>query len=323
MRGVLASWGAARAREYRRLHGLAETPGTAVTVQRMVYGNAGGTSGAGVAFTRDPASGARALYLDFLFNAQGEDVVSGRASASDAGLLAALMPELYAEIEATARLLEQEFRDLQEFEFTVQDARLHLLQTRTGKCTPWAALQIAADMVEERLIDPATALRRLAPVAVERLERTRVVRLAGSRVLGRGTPASLGAAVGRIVFDPERAQRRAAAGWPVILVRETTATEDLGGLAAASGILTAAGGRTAHAAVVARELDKACIVGCAALRIEQAARRCTIGDVSLAEGDEICLDGAAGEVLLGPLEVVNERPEALLARYREWAAAAG
>jgi len=314
---VFDSWHSERARQYRRLKGLDDDAGTAVTIQRMVYGNAGGSSGAGVAFTRDPATGERRLYVDFLFNAQGEDVVSGRHRAEESASLAAVLPETHAEIERAAQALEQEFCDAQEFEFTVQDGQLYLLQTRTAKRTAWAALRIALDAVAEKLITPAMALQRLEGIELAQLESTRV---AGGLALARGTSASAGVATGELVFDAATAQRKARAGARMILAREHPATEDIAGIAVCEGLLAASGGRTSHAAVVARHLEKVCIVGCEALAIDLVRRRCQIGSREFAEGDVISLDGASGMVFAGAVEVVRERPAAWLATVARWRA---
>ncbi len=315
---IWRSWTGAKAFAYRKMNGLSDALGTAVTVQSMVYGNAGGTSGAGVAFTRDPASGEPQFYLDFLFNAQGEDVVSGRHGAPDAERLKQVLPALGEELLGVASRLEQEFRDMQEFEFTIQDGRLHILQTRTGKRTSWAALKIAQDQVDEGLIDEAGAVKRLAHLEAERLTRTRVVRSPDARVLCRAVVASQGVAVGEIVFDPAKAEQRAAAGHSVILVRGTTATEDIVGIAAAAGILTATGGRTSHAAVVARQMDKVCLVGCEALVVDAGANGCTIAGVTFREGDILSLDGHSGEVIAGEVQVELDRPVAGLAKLADW-----
>jgi pyruvate,orthophosphate dikinase len=320
--GIWASWGADKAVTYRRMNGLSDAAGTAVTVQRMVYGNAGGTSGAGVAFTRDPASGEPCLYLDFLFNAQGEDVVSGRQGAPDAMRLERLLPGLREEIARAGRELEREFGDMQEFEFTIEEGRLFVLQTRTGKRSSWADLRIAVDQVEEGLIDRAAAVRRLALLDADALVRPRVVPSPSARVLGRAAVAGIGVATGEIVFDPARAAAAAASGKSIILVRGSTATEDIAGIAAAVGILTAAGGRTSHAAVVARQLDKVCLVGCDALVVDPDGLRCTIGGHALREGDVISLDGHSGEVLAGQVQVELERPAENLARLALWRRAA-
>jgi pyruvate,orthophosphate dikinase len=316
--GIWKSWTGEKAIAYRKMNGLSDDLGTAVTVQRMVYGNAGGTSGAGVAFTRDPSSGEPSLYLDFLFNAQGEDVVSGRTSAPDGQRLATVLPGVKEEIVRVAAQLEREFHDMQEFEFTVEDGRFHILQTRAGKRTSWAALRIAVDQVDAGLLDPATACKRLSGIDVEKLGRLRVVPSSSSRVLCRAVAASSGVAVGAIVFEPARAAELAKDGRSVILVRGSTATEDIAGIAAAAGILTATGGRTSHAAVVARQMDKVCLVGCDALVVDPDGRHCTIAGETFAEGEILALDGHSGEVLAGEVKVEFERPAEALARLAAW-----
>jgi len=316
--GIWQSWVGAKAVAYRKMNGLSDDLGTAVTVQRMVYGNAGGTSGAGVAFTRDPASGEASLYLDFLFNAQGEDVVSGRSGAPDGQRLASMLPSVKEEIVRVAAQLEREFGDMQEFEFTVEDGRLHILQSRTGKRSSWAALRIATDQVDEGIIDPGVAVRRLADLDADCFGRSRVVPSAASRALCRAIPASIGVAVGEIVFDPAKAVELAGTGRSVILVRANTATDDIAGIAAASGILTATGGRTSHAAVVARQLNKVCLVGCDALAVDPDGRHCTIAGEIFREGDVLSLDGHSGDVLAGEAHVEFERPVEALAKLAAW-----
>ncbi len=314
--GIWRSWTGEKAVAYRRMQGLSDDLGTAVTVQRMVYGNAGGTSGAGVAFTRDPANGERRLYLDFLFNAQGEDVVSGRNGAPDAQRLATVLPDVKEEIARVAAQLEREFGDMQEFEFTIEDGRFHVLQTRDGKRSSWAALRIAADQVDEGLLAPAAVRRRLEGIDLDRVGRLRVVPSPAARLLCRATSANIGVAVGHIVFDPARAAALAGEGRSVILVRGNTSTEDIAGIAAATGILTANGGRTSHAAVVARQLDKVCLVGCDALVVDAEGRHCTLAGETFAEGEVISLDGHSGEVLAGEVKVEFERPVEALAKLR-------
>ncbi len=296
--------------------------GTAVTVQAMVFGNDGGTSGAGVGFTRDPATGENRLYLDFLFNAQGEDVVSGRHAGRETVRLSQRLPLVAAELERIRGALEAEFRDMQDIEFTVENGRLYLLQTRAGKRTPWAALQIAVDMVGEQLITPAEALSRLDGIPIERLERQRLAEGVSDRPLASATSANIGVASGVVVFDPARAVELAARGESAILVRHDISTADMEGIAAAQGVLTAAGSRTSHAAVVARQLGKVCLVNCQALRTQTQTSTCMIGDTQLHEGAELTLDADTGRVYAGRLPVVHERPLAALAQVAAWRAAA-
>jgi pyruvate,orthophosphate dikinase len=315
---VFRSWEAPRAVEYRRLHRLDDRAGTAVTVQAMVFGNMGGTSGSGVAFSRDPATGENALYLDFLWNAQGEDVVSGRYPVQDTGGLQGAMPELYRELRRVAGQLERLFRDVQDFEFTVQEGRLYLLQSRDAKRTPWAALRIACDLVKEGLIDEATALERLAEYDLDSIQSVRLVPSGDSRPLCSGIPASPGVAVGQIALDPQSAVAMASAGRTPILVREDISPADIAGLAAAAGVLTARGGRTSHAAVVARQLNKVCIVGCRELAIPSAGLSCRLGERWFREGEYLSLDGHSGTVYGGKLEVVVEKPQVYLQEVKRW-----
>lgn len=315
---VFDSWMSPRAIEYRRMRRIDMQMGTAVTVQRMVFGNAGGTSGAGVGFSRDPATGENRLYLDFRFNSQGEDVVSGQHSAPDTTRLASSLPHIQARLQSIAEILEREFGDVQEFEFTVQEGILYLLQTRSAKRTPWAALRIAVEQVNAGLWSPAKALGLLGEVDLQGLERQSIGDTSGHPTLASATPAGFGVATGAVVLDPADACAQAAAGHDCILVREDTSTADLTGIAAARGILTARGGRTAHAAVVARQLGKACLVGCTQLRIDLARRSLTIGGTTLREGDIITLDCTSGHIFAGAVPVLTERPDTWLKQVAAW-----
>ena len=315
---VFRSWSGKKALEYRRIHHLRGVAGTAVCVQTMVYGNSGGTSGSGVAFTRDPATGENVLYMDFLFNAQGDDVVSGRHEVGDRAQIGALLPEVTQQIEAMRQRLEAEFGDLQEFEFTVQNGQLYMLQTRTGKRTPLAALRIAVEMVAQGLLEPAAALQRLEGCRLRAIQTESIRAKDGQAPLAGAIPAGGGVAVGEIALDSDTARRRAAAGKSVILVREDTSTDDVVGIAGAAGILTARGGRTAHAAVVARQMGKVCLVGCRELAIDLAKRSCSIGARQLREGQVISLDGGAGGVYAGAVDIVRARPERELAAVASW-----
>ena len=316
---VFRSWDCPKAREYRRLKGLEDLRGTAVTVQAMVFGNSGARSGSGVAFSRNPASGAKDLYVDFLFDAQGEDVVSGRRTPLGAESLSRRLPEAFADLANGAALLERKFRDVQDVEFTIEDGRLFYLQTRTAKRTPQAALATAVDLVQDGLIDPEEALARLSKVDLGRTGRTRFADQA--EPLAFGTPAAPGVASGRAAFDSASAKRLARDGEPVILLRAEPATEDIEGFEAAAGILTSAGGRTAHAAVVARELGKVCVVGCAELRIDVDAGRAVLAQRPIAPGDWMSVDGESGAVSLGRRPIVAELPTAKLAEVAAWRAA--
>jgi len=313
---VFASWQSPKAREYRRLNHIDETIGTAVTVQCMVFGNAGGRSGAGVGFTRDPTSGEPSPWVDFLFDAQGEDVVSGRRSANGHDELAAVLPEVWHDLAEAARQLEHAFADMQDFEFTVQNGQLFLLQTRAGKRTPRAAARIALDLLDEGLIDAGMALERTAGLDRHALAQARVVAASGAPLspLGRAASASSGVAIGEVALDQARAEARHAAGAPVVLVRRDAETNDVAALELATGLLTQRGARTSHAAVVARQLGKVCLVGCADLSIDETARTVQLGRTVLREGDLVTLDGNEGLVYAGAAQLEVEYPSELLNR---------
>jgi len=315
-RAVYRSWDNEKAKVYRRLNRLEDLAGTAVTIQTMVFGNSSGRSGAGVAFTRNPATGEKELYADFLFDAQGEDVVSGRRCPGDWNMMATKLPAIACELTNGAARLEQEFSDVQDIEFTVENAQLYFLQTRAAKRTPRAALKIAIDLVREGLIDVAEGLRRVGDIEPATAVITRFADVA--KPIASATPASDGVASGRVAFDSERAKALSDQGDPVILVRGETSTEDVLGFGIAAGILTALGGRTAHAAVVARQLGKVCLVGCTALAIAREGRRATIGTKVLDEGDWLSLDGESGEIFLGKREIVRDPPEVELATIEAW-----
>ncbi len=304
---IYASWQSPRACDYRRLGGIDDRLGTAVTVQAMVFGNSGGNSGAGVAFSRNPATGANEFYVDFLFDAQGEDVVSGRRSPGPASRLAARLPQVASRLAEGLRRLEREFRDAQDVEFTVEDGRLYFLQTRTAKRTPRAALRMAVEMVQEGIIDRATALARLGDNGLS--EGLAIARFAEpAEAVASAIAASPGVASGKAAFDSVRAQDLAATGVPVILIRPDTSTEDVAGFAVASGVLTATGGRTAHAAVVARQMGKVCLVGCRALVLAADGHESMIGPFPIREGDWLSLDGDTGDISLGQRHIVTEPP---------------
>lgn len=252
-----------------------------------------------------------------MFNAQGEDLVSGRQSSSDAARLSQVLPSVHAELERAKSRLESEFKDMQDFEFTVQEGQLYFLQTRTGKRTPWAALHIATDLVLAGVIDAATALRRLTDIDLEAVERTRLKPASDQVPIATGIPAGLGVAAGAMAFDSAAAQQLATKQ-PVILVRSEISPNDIAGLTAATGVLTALGGRTSHAAVVARQLGKVCVVGCRALRLENGRHQCTIGDRTFREGESITIDGETGRVYAGGVPVVTEKPRDALATIARW-----
>jgi pyruvate,orthophosphate dikinase len=320
IRAVFNSWSSDKAIAYRRLNRLDDAMGTAVTVQRMVFGNAGGTSGAGVGFTRHPSTGEPAPWVDFLFNAQGEDVVSGRRSAPGHDELAEAAPVVWAELVAATARLEQAFGDMQDFEFTVEEGRLYLLQTRSGKRTPQAAARIALDLCDAGLISRTEALRRTAALDADSLALAHVVTqdMAGAvqvlQPLAQAVSACSGVAMGEIVLDEAAARRRVAAGAKVLLLRQDAETSDIAALDIAAGLLTAHGARTAHAAVVARQLGKVCLVGCDALHIDLGRRTIQLGDHLLAEGEHLTLDGNTGAVYPGFASTVCEPPAELMLR---------
>jgi pyruvate,orthophosphate dikinase len=285
----------------------------------MVFGNSGPRSGAGVIFSRNPATGANEPYLDFLFDAQGEDVVSGRRTPVDAARLGARLPQVARELIDGVRRIEQARRDAQDVEFTVEQGRLYFLQTRSAKRTPLAALRLAVAMVREGLIDRPTALERIGALDLAKLTVRRFAEPATPAA--QAISAAPGVASGRAAFSAARAQELAKAGDPVILVRPDTSTEDVAGFAVADGILTATGGRTAHAAVVARQLGKVCLVGCGALALDEARAEATLAGARLSEGDWLFLDGDAGSVGLGQRAIVAEPPQEL-AEVEGWRRAA-
>ncbi len=304
-RAVYLSWRSPRAETYRRMNGLEHLLGTAVAVQVMVFGNAGGASGSGVAFSRDPATGAKTFYADFLFDAQGEDVVSGRRTPLDAAQLRDRLPLAARQLAESAELLEKARRDMQDIEFTIENGKLFLLQTRSAKRTPRAALRIAVDLVAEGLIDRAEALRRVAAIDVAKVGETSFVEAAPAAA--RAIVAAPGVACGRACFTSARAEAMVRHGDKAILVRRDASTEDVAGFAAADGVLTAIGGRTSHAAVVARQMGKVCLVGCGALAIDADERGAVLGGQALHEGDWIALDGASGEIAIGRRAIAFER----------------
>jgi len=317
---VFRSWDNERAKTYRRLHHIPAEWGTAVNVQAMVFGNRGDTSATGVAFTRDPSTGEKKFYGEFLPNAQGEDVVAGirtprPVNADGSGTsLEETMPRAYGELLRVRDLLEKSFRDMQDLEFTIEDGKLYLLQTRNGKRTGFAAVRIATEMVSEGLIGEKEALERVEPEQLVQLLapvfplKEKADAVAAGRLLGKGLPAGPGAASGRIAFTAERAVEMAKSG-AVVLVREETSPEDIAGMHAAAGILTTRGGATSHAAVVARGMGKTCVVGAGEITVEPRGAGLRARDLRAAEGDWISVDGTTGEVLLGQLPT---RPSEIL-----------
>ena len=315
IKAVFSSWQNARAKTYRRLHDIPDDWMTAVNVQAMVFGNLGDTSATGVAFTRNPSTGANEIYGEFLVNAQGEDVVAGirtpqpltEEARIEAGgtepSLGALMPETYAQLIGVFAMLEKHYRDMQDIEFTIQDGKLWMLQTRSGKRTTAAALKIAVDMACEGLITKREAVMRIDPAALDQLLHPMIDADAEMDVIAIGLPASPGAAVGAMVFDPDDAERTKAEGTDVILVRIETSPEDIHGMHAAAGILTTRGGMTSHAAVVARGMGRPCVSGAGGLRIDYKAQTMMIGNEVFRRGDIITIDGTTGEVLRGAIKM--------------------
>jgi pyruvate,orthophosphate dikinase len=315
-RAVYRSWMGDRAQTYRRLECLEHLQGTAVTVQAMVFGNRGHSSGAGVAFSRDPSTGAREPVIDVLFEAQGEDVVSGRRTPETEAVLGRALPAAASELRDILARLEREFHDVQDVEFTIEDGRLFILQTRAAKRTPRAALRIAIDLVREGSITPAEALARLDGLDLAALAKPRLVD--AGEAIARGIAASSGVAVGRIAFDSASAKRLAGGGDAVILMRPDTSTADIAGFAASTGIVTSAGGRTAHAALVARQMGKPCVVGCDRIVFDASGQRARLADTPVDAGDWLSVDGDNGAIYLGRREVAVERPEDDLAEVRRW-----
>ncbi|MDE1466694.1 pyruvate, phosphate dikinase [Aurantiacibacter sp. D1-12] len=328
---VFDSWDSDRAKVYRRLNSIPGEWGTAVNVQAMVFGNMGDSSATGVAFTRDPSTGERAYYGEWLVNAQGEDVVAGirtpqyltkearEKAGADKPSMEEAMPEAYAELARVFDLLEGHYKDMQDIEFTVQQGKLWMLQTRSGKRTAKAALKMAVDMVSEGLIDEETAILRVDPMALDQLLHPTLDPDATRDVLGRGLPASPGAASGKIVLDADTAEEWAKRDVPVVLVRVETSPEDIHGMHAAKGILTARGGMTSHAAVVARGMGRPCVSGASAVSIDMASRTLRIGGRELAEGDLITLDGATGEVMAGEVPTIEPELAGDFGVLMEWA----
>jgi len=318
---VYRSWESERARTYRRLQHLEDLEGTAVTVQAMVFGNHCRNSGAGVAFSRDPSTGAVRPVIDVLFEAQGEDVVSGNRTPETEEAIERRTPQAAAKLRETLRRLEKEFADVQDVEFTIEEGKLWLLQTRSAKRTPLAALKFAIDLVKEGLMPPPRALQLLNGLDIKGLAHRR---LAGADdPIARGNGASVGVAVGRVAFDSDSAQRLAGRGEDVILVRPDTSTADVAGFAASAGIVTGAGGRTAHAALVARQMGKPCIVGCASLVFDPARHNVRLADAAIEQGDWLSIDGEAGTIYRGRRDVVVERPEAEIAEVERWKVQSG
>jgi pyruvate,orthophosphate dikinase len=339
---VFSSWNNERAVLYRRMSGYEDSWGTAVNVQAMVFGNMGDTCATGVAFTRDPSTGENAFYGEYLVNAQGEDVVAGIRTPQQATIISSkkwakdngvseadrkskfqsleeYMPAAYADLDRIYRKLEKHYKDMQDIEFTIQDQKLWMLQTRNGKRTAAAAVRIAVEMVDEKLIDKKTALLRVDPAALDQLLHPTFDPKAEKKVITKGLPASPGGATGRVVFHADDADEWNKKGERVILVRVETSPEDLKGMSAAQGILTQRGGMTSHAAVVARGMGKCCVSGCGELEISYAKRTINVKGITIKEGDYISLDGSTGEVMLGEVKTIEAKLSGNFGTIMKWA----
>ncbi len=316
---VFDSWFSDRAVTYRKLNHIPHDLGTACNVQAMVFGNMGENSGTGVGFTRDPSTGEKRFFAEYLTNAQGEDVVAGIRTPLHIDELKKSLPAVYGELEKIYQKLEKHYKDMLDIEFTVQDGKLYMLQTRIGKRTAAASLKIAIDMVREKLIDRKTAVMRIDPAQIEQLMHPSFDPKAPVNVIGKGLPASPGAAVGKVVFTAEDAEAWAARGEKVILVRTETSPEDIGGMHAAQGILTARGGMTSHAAVVARGMGKCCVAGCSGLHIDEREKTISLGPHLIREGDFITLNGSSGEVILGKVPLVQPELKGDFDTVMKWA----
>ena len=328
---VFSSWMVPRAVTYRKINNIPEDWGTAVNIQAMVFGNMGEDCATGVAFTRDPSTGENNFYGEYLVNAQGEDVVAGirtpqhltiEGKISNNSTLPAMeevMPQVYNKLKDIRGILEKHYTDMQDIEFTVQRGKLYMLQTRAGKRTTAAALKIAVDMVDEGLIGSETAISRIEPASLDQLLHPTLDPNAEKNIVAQGLPASPGAASGKVVFDADDAERISAAGEPVILVRIETSPEDIHGMHAAEGILTTRGGMTSHAAVVARGMGRPCVAGAGELRVDYQTKNITVRDIVISEGEEITLDGASGDVMIGKVATIQPEMSENFRRLMEWA----
>ena len=321
IKAVFRSWNNERAILYRKMYDIPDSLGTAVNVQSMVFGNSGNNSGTGVAFTRNAATGENKLYGEFLVNAQGEDVVAGIRTPQPIAEMKEKFPEVYAQFEKIANTLESHYRDMQDMEFTVEDGKLFMLQTRNGKRTAAAAVKVAVDLVNEGLIDKDTAVMRVEPEQIDQLLHPvfDTDELKKATAVAKGLPASPGAATGQIYFSADDAAAAAEEGKKVILVREETSPEDLAGMAAAEGILTARGGMTSHAAVVARGMGKCCVSGCKDIVVDEAAKTMTVGGKVYKEGDSLSLNGSDGSVYAEAIKTLAPELSGDFGQIMEWA----
>ena len=321
IKAVFRSWNNDRAILYRKMYDISDSLGTAVNVQSMVFGNSGNDSGTGVAFTRNPANGENKLFGEFLVNAQGEDVVAGIRTPQPISEMADAFPEVYAQFEKIADTLENHYKDMQDMEFTVEDRKLFMLQTRNGKRTAAAAVKVAVDLVKEGLIDKDTAVMRVEPDMIDQLLHPvfDADELKKATPVAKGLPASPGAATGQIAFSADDAAAFAEEGKKVILVREETSPEDLAGMVAAEGILTARGGMTSHAAVVARGMGKCCVAGCKEITVDEAAKTMTVAGKVYKEGDSISLNGSDGSVYTEAIKTLAPELSGDFGQIMEWA----
>lgn len=318
VRAVFASWNGKRAIDYRRVHKIPDDLGTAVNVVAMVFGNMGMDCGTGVAFTRDPSTGEKVLFGEYLANAQGEDVVAGIRTPKKIAQLKDDMPEVYDQFVKVAEMLEGHYKDVQDLEFTIERGKLWMLQTRNAKRTGAAAIRIAVELVKEGVIDKKTAVTRVEPSQLDQLLHPRVDPDAEIDLLATGLPASPGAASGKVVFNPDEAEEMANNKEKVILVRTETSPDDFHGMVVAQAILTARGGMTSHAAVVARGMGKCCIVGCDALQISYSNNQFKVGDRVINKGDNITLDGTTGRVIFGQVPLIDPHPDENFTEFMTW-----
>lgn len=317
---VFNSWNGRRARDYRRVNKISDSLGTGVNVQTMVFGNMGNDCATGVAFTRNPSTGESAIFGEYLVNAQGEDVVAGVRTPQPISKLQETMPEVYAQFDNIAKQLESHYKDVQDVEFTIERGKLWMLQTRSGKRTGVAALRIAVDLVKEGVIDKATAVQRIEPAQLDQLLHPMLDPAERARItpLTTGLPASPGAATGKAVFDPDEAEQLAATGEKVILIRVETAPEDFHGMVAAQAILTARGGMTSHAAVVARGMGKPCVAGAGELHVDYASQSVHVNGTTIKKGDWVTLDGSTGEVFAGQIPTIQPEISGDFATFMSW-----
>jgi pyruvate,orthophosphate dikinase len=316
---VFNSWMGRRACDYRKVNRIPDDLGTAVNVQAMVFGNMGAESGTGVAFTRNPSTGEKKLYGEYLLNAQGEDVVAGIRTPNPISQLQEELPAVYEQFEQITGLLEKHYRDMQDVEFTIERGRLWMLQTRTGKRTGAASVKVAVEMVREGVIDKATAVRRVTPEQLDQLLHPTVDPKTDAKVVAKGLPASPGAAQGKVVFDPDEAEELAKGGEMVVLVRQETSPDDFHGMVAAQAIVTARGGMTSHAAVVARGMGKSCVCGASVLNIDYSQQQFNVNGTTVTKGEWITVDGSTGRVFLGQVPTVQPKLDDDFRELMGWA----